>query len=348
MSVAEVATVPVRPVEGVELVAAALTEEAGGERVDNERVHALVTANGGTRADPAWLERIGVRERWWTGEPGGERLTGAPTTEDLLTSAAAAALDRAGLRPDEVEVLIAATTTPSRLTSSMATVVSGRLGIRGMAFELRAGCPSALHALAVGYSLLSTGATTVLVTAAETLSRVAPGTGPLPYLAADGGGAVVLARTGRKGSGLRGGVLGNDGSLADRVGAPGRLPPTAADLDADRYRLEFGDGYQDAASAAWRQVPCAGLTAVGASPGEISAMVANQPGRPRVHEAAIGAGLDPSVAVDVMARTANSGSASFMAALTCALERRTDGAPHPLLLASVGGGLSYGALVVDP
>src|SRR5690606_19888998 len=112
----------------------------------------------------------------------------------LLAGAAAAALADAGLGVADVDLLIAATTTTSRLTTSMASMAGGRLGHVGASFELRAGCASAAVALVMAYGQLAVGAECVVVTSAETLSKVAPRGGPLPYVAADGAGAVVLVR----------------------------------------------------------------------------------------------------------------------------------------------------------
>lgn len=325
----------------------------GGRRVDNDEVHSVLRENGGRPVSSAWLERNGFESRVWTAVPGRGSIPGAPSTEDLLTDAAAAALDDAGIGAAEVDVLVAATTTPSRLTSSMATVVGGRLGTTRMAVELRAGCPSALHGIVVAAAQLAAGASVAVVTAAETLSRVAPGTGPLAYAAGDGAGAVVLTRNGDTGRGVIGGVLGSDGRLADSVGVPGPLPPTSADVAADRFRLRFADGYDDAAMQRWRTIGADALASCAVSPDDIDAVIANQAGRDRLAAATAGAGVAPPTLVDVVGSTANAGSASFMIALDEARrrgrERVDDGSgPSRWLMLAVGGGLSYGAVVISP
>lgn len=336
-------------VAGVAVAGTGCAEAVGARRVDNDEVDAVVRANGGRPVPRGWLDGMGLRSRQWTATPGGGPLPGAPTTEDLLTQAAAAALDVAGVAAREVDVLVSATTTPSRLTSSMGTVVGGRLGTTRMAIELRAGCPSALHGIVVAAAQLAAGASVAVITAAETLSRVAPGTGPLAYAAGDGAAAAVLVRTDDTSVGIGGGVLGSDGSLSDLVGVPAQLPPRREDVEGDRFRLGFGPGYDEAAMSRWRSVGAAALDAAGTAPSSVCRLVANQAGRERLAAAATGAGVDPGAVVDLMGTTANSGSASFMAALDAA--HRADGTDSPgagWLLVSVGGGLSYGALVVSP
>ena len=331
-------------VPGIRVAATATAEEAGGRRVGNDEVDDVVRAGGGEPAAAGWAEHLGLRSRWWTARPGGAQFPGAPATEDLLVDATARALDAAGVAATAVDVFVAATTTPSRLTSSMATAATGRLGIGGMAVEVRAGCPSALHGLVIAAAQLALGAEVAVVAAAETLSAVAPGTGPLAYLAGDGGAAAVLVRdpTAR---GLAPAVLGNDGTLADEVGAPAPLPPTRERLEGDGYRLRFGDGYDGPARAAWEAVGADALAAAEVPAGWIGAVVANQPGRPRLHAAATAAGVDPAAVVDVVGRTANSGSAGFLTALDATCGQHREG---PWLLVSVGGGLSWAGAVLWP
>lgn len=334
----------VSPMTGIGIAGVGTAAERGGRRVDNDEVDALVRTNGAEPMPRDDLQRAGWDSRWWTARPGGAALPGAPTTEDLLTAAVDAALDDAGVTAAQVDVLIAATTTPNRLTSCMATVAGGRLGIRGMALDVRAGCPSALHGLVVAAAQLAAGAEVAVVAAAETLSRVAPGTGPIAHAAGDGGGAVVLTRNDDARRGILGGTLGSDGSLADLVGAPGTLPPTKEQLERDAYRIGFGGGYGAAAAAAWRSIGERGLSSAATAADRITSVVANQAGRHRLQAAAAAAGIDGRLVVDVGSRTANSGSASFMAALAAA-DRGDD---RTWLLASVGGGLSFGAVVMVP
>ncbi|MFZ4519309.1 MAG: 3-oxoacyl-[acyl-carrier-protein] synthase III C-terminal domain-containing protein [Microthrixaceae bacterium] len=331
-------------VPGIRVAATAVADEHGGHRVANDEVDEVVRAAGGEPAEPGWTEHLGLDSRWWTARPGGAQFRGAPATEDLLVDATARALAAADIAATSVDVFVAATTTPSRLTSSMATAASGRLGIGGMAVEVRAGCPSALHGIVIAAAQLAMGAEVAVVAAAETLSAVAPGRGPLAYLAGDGGAAVVLVRdpTAR---GLEPAVLGNDGTLAEQVGAPAPLPPTPERLEGDGYRLRFGDGYDGPARAAWEAIGPDALDAAGAAGRDVGAMVANQPGRPRLHAAAGAAGVDPDAVVDVVGHTANSGSAGFLTALHAAAELRW---PGPWLLVSVGGGLSWAGAVLWP
>jgi 3-oxoacyl-[acyl-carrier-protein] synthase III len=163
----------------------------------------------------------------------------------------------------------------------------------------------------------------------------------------------VLVRTDDMHRGVIGGLIGNDGRFADRVGTSGRLPPTAAEVADDAYRLRFSDGYDEAAREIWQRVGLCALGSSGVRAEDIASLVANQAARQRLADVAVGAGVAVDCAIDIISRTANAGSASFMLALeeawSAAQARHGSVASSgPWLLASVGGGISYASLVVQP
>jgi 3-oxoacyl-[acyl-carrier-protein] synthase-3 len=115
-----------------------------------------------------WIvERTGIRERHIAAE--GE------FTSDLAIQAARAALDVAGLKPDDIDLLLVATTTPDLVFPSTACIVQSKLGmINGKpAFDLQAVCSGFVYALSVADQFIKTGAARrALVIGAETLSRI--------------------------------------------------------------------------------------------------------------------------------------------------------------------------------
>jgi 3-oxoacyl-[acyl-carrier-protein] synthase-3 len=116
-------------------------------------------------------------------------------TSDLAVEAALRALEKAEIRPEEVDLVLVATTTPDRTFPSTATIVQGKLGLaQGMAFDISAVCSGFLYATTVADTLLQQGqATCALVIGAETFSRLLDWsdrtTAPL---FGDGAGAVLL------------------------------------------------------------------------------------------------------------------------------------------------------------
>lgn len=339
-----------RSVDGVSIAGTASVLEHDGLRwVDNADVDLVVTRNGGRPMRDEWLDRMGVSIRPWSAVPGEPPGNGAATTDELMIEAADRAIRAAGVERAEVDLFIAATTTPTRLTTSMGAIAAGALGMRCGAMEVRAGCASSVYAMAMAYGQLNLGARCVVVAAAETLTKVCPGTGPLPYLAGDAGAAVVLRREEGSESGMVGAWLCSDGTHAALAGAPGELPPTTDALARDQYRLAMDSRFDEAAADWWPAGPTALLAGTGISAGAVDAIVMNQANRDRLYSTARAVGLRDESVVEVVGETANSGATSLLVALDRALS--ADGGnrlPGIVLCSAVGGGLSAGAIVLRP
>lgn len=157
----------------------------------------------------AWIrERTGIRERH----------IAAPeqTTCDLAEAAARQAIEAAGIAPQELDLIIIATTTPDQVFPSTACLLQRRLGVQGCpAFDIQAVCTGFVYALDIADKFIRTGsANCVLVVGAETLSRIVDwkdrGT---CVLFGDGAGAVVVKAS------------GEPGILSSHIHADGRYEP---------------------------------------------------------------------------------------------------------------------------
>ena len=149
-----------------------------------------------------WItERSGIKER---------RIGG--TTSGLAVEAATAAMARAGVAPDEIDLLVLATTTPDQQVPATSSVVQDALGLRCGAFDVNAACSGFVYGLVAAAAMTGMGFDRVLLVGAETLSRITDqddrGTA---VLFADGAGAVVLEAMPGEGQVL-GWDLGSDGS----------------------------------------------------------------------------------------------------------------------------------------
>ncbi len=135
-----------------------------------------------------WIqERTGIKERHIAAE--GE------TTSDLGVIAARRAMKMADKKPEDIDLIIVATTTPDKVFPSTACLIQKRLDIHGCAaFDVQAVCTGFVYALAIADNFIKAGsAKTALVIGAETLSRIVDWTDRSTcVLFADGGGAVVL------------------------------------------------------------------------------------------------------------------------------------------------------------
>lgn len=116
-------------------------------------------------------------------------------TTDLCEHAARAAIEAAGIRPEEIDLIIVGTTTPDHVFPNAGVLLQHRLGIHGCAaFSIEAACTGFLYALGVADKFVQTGAAKVaLVIGAETITRIIDWSDrSTAVLFGDGAGAVVL------------------------------------------------------------------------------------------------------------------------------------------------------------
>jgi 3-oxoacyl-[acyl-carrier-protein] synthase III len=152
----------------------------------------------------SWItERTGIRER---------RIGG--TTSSLAAEAGRQALERAGLSPTDIDVLVLATTTGDAVAPATASSVQALLGMRTVgAFDLNAGCSGFVYGLVVSAGLAATGADRILLIGADTLSRITDWDDrTIAVLVGDGAGAVVVEAVDGPGN-LLSHNLHSDGSL---------------------------------------------------------------------------------------------------------------------------------------
>ena len=155
-----------------------------------------------------WIvERTGIRER---------RIAGPEeSTASLAIAAGADAIKDAGLVPDDIRLLLVATTTPDQTVPSTAAVVQDGLSLHCGAVDLNAACAGFVYGLVFASAM----PTTTLLIGAETLSRIVdPEDRSTAVLFGDGAGAVVLEPSDRPG--LLGWDLGADGSMARLLEVP--------------------------------------------------------------------------------------------------------------------------------
>jgi len=171
-----------------------------------------------------WIRtRTGIRERRVAAEH--------QATSDLALPAAQEALENAGLTPQDLDLIVVATTSPDMIFPSAACYLQAKLGATCGAFDLAAACSGFAYALAVAEGFVKSGIyKNVLVVGAETISRFINwkdrGT---CVLFGDGAGAAVISRS--KGShDILASYLGADGSQSEILQIPAggsRIPPSA-------------------------------------------------------------------------------------------------------------------------
>ena len=166
-------------------------------------IHSRITGTGGYLPERVLtnhdLEKlVDTSDQWIRDRTGiAERHIAADgeTTCDLAEIAARRALEAAGRKPSEIDLIVVATTTPDKIFPSTACLLQQRLDIHGCAaFDVQAVCTGFIYALAVADKFVRTGAAKcALVVGAETFSRIVDWTDRgTCVLFGDGAGAVLL------------------------------------------------------------------------------------------------------------------------------------------------------------
>lgn len=149
--------------------------------------NADLVARGVDTSDEWITSRTGIRQRHVAGED--------ELTSDLGTQAALCALEAAGMRVDEIDLIVVGTTTPDLIFPSTATIIQHKLGVAGCpAFDVNAACSGFIYALTIADKFIRSGAAkAALVIGAETLTRMLDWNDRNTcVLFGDGAGAVVL------------------------------------------------------------------------------------------------------------------------------------------------------------
>lgn len=295
----------------------------------------------------AVCRRTGIKHRHWAGE--------AQATSHLAEEAARQACEAAGVAAGSLDAILLSTTSPDMAFPSTACLLQHRLGAgRAAAFDLSASCSGFLYALSTGDRLIRSGqARRCLVVAAEVKSRSLDLDDPATaVLFGDGAGAAVLVGEETAGPDARG-VLGvrlyADGSRHGliRIAAGGsRQPTTSETLGQRRHTLAMEGGalfriaVKRVAAAVTDLLKEFGLTVE-----ELGQVIFHQANGRLLAMLRKRLNISQDKMYSVIEELGNTSSASLPIALDRAVRdgRLTDG---PVLLGSVGGGLTWAAALV--
>ena len=156
-------------------------------RLTNADLASELAAKGVETSDEWIVERTGIRARHFAAAD--------VTSSDLGVEAARRAIEAAGLQADDIDLIIVATSTPDMVFPSAACILQHKLGIAGCpAFDVQAVCSGFVYALTVADAMIKTGsASKALVVGAEVFSRILDFSDRTTcVLFGDGAGAVVL------------------------------------------------------------------------------------------------------------------------------------------------------------
>jgi len=291
-----------------------------------------------------WIvTRTGIRERHIAGE--GE------TTASLSVTAARQALERAGLQPADLDLILVATSSPDYLLPPVSSIIQDRLGAKCGAFMVTAGCTGFVYALATAQQFIASGAYRhVLVVGAEVISPAVDWTDRNTcVLFGDGAGAVVL-KASEEPTGVLSFVLGSDGSGAEHLWMPAggmARPPTHETVDRREHTIQmngrevFKFATRVLASAAVEAVEKAGLTM-----DEIDLLIPHQANARIIELAARQLGLPMEKVFVNIDRYGNTSAASIPIALVEAIEQGYVKENSTVVMVGFGAGLTWAAAVV--
>ncbi len=290
-----------------------------------------------------WIrERSGITRRYIAAE--GE------LTSDLATHAARRALDAAGMAPDDVGLIVVATSTPDETFPASATVVQSKLGCANgsMGFDVQAVCSGFVFALATADNFLKAGqADSALVIGAETFSRILDWEDRSTcVLFGDGAGAVVLKAEDGKGDTSDRGVLSthlhSDGTLHDLLYVDGGPSSTGK---VGYLRMEGREVFRHAVTK-MSNVVLEALDATGLKAGEIDWFVPHQANKRIIDGTARKLGVSADRVVVTIDQHANTSAASIPLALSVAVEDGRIKQGDLVLIEAMGGGLTWGSGIV--
>jgi 3-oxoacyl-[acyl-carrier-protein] synthase-3 len=161
-------------------------------------------------------------------------------TSDLGVMAAKSALARAGISPQDVDLIIVASASPDMIFPSTACLIQNKIGAsRAAAFDLQAGCSGFIYALTCASQFLTGGLyKNVLVVGAEMLSSITDwGDRNTCVLFGDGAGAAVISQV-EKG-GLLASIIGADGSKSDLLTLPAGASKEPASIETVKNRRHY-------------------------------------------------------------------------------------------------------------
>lgn len=286
-----------------------------------------------------WITaRTGIRERHIAADD--------ELTSDIAVAAARKALESANVAPEDVDLIIVATTTPDQTFPATAAHVQAKLGVtRGAAFDVQAVCSGFVFALATADAFLKQGAfNTALVIGAETFSRLLDwsdrGT---CVLFGDGGGAAVLRAVEGEHASRATGILGHhirtDGTKSDLLYVDGGPSSTGT---VGHVRMNgpqvFKHAVANISSAILKVVEESGVAIE-----EIDWFVPHQANKRILDGVAKKLGIDESKVVVTVAQHGNTSAASIPLALDQAIRDGRIKKGDLVLIEAMGGGFTWGA-----
>ncbi len=292
-----------------------------------------------------WItERTGIKERRIAGE--GEAAS------DLSLEASKRALSEAGIKPNEIDMIIVATMSGDMPMPSTAALLQGKLGAKNAAaFDINGACSGFLYGLSVADSFLKSGMSKkLLLVGVDVNSRFINWQDRSTcVLFGDGAGAVVMKPTRAK-RGILSTHLHSDGSLWDLICLPGGGSRHPASSESIKNKLHFikmkGNETFKAAVRTLEKLALNTLKANNIKPSQLAMLIPHQANLRIIKAMAKRLGLPMSKVVINLDRYGNTSSASIPIALDEAVREGRVRSGDYILFEAFGSGLTWASALV--
>ena len=306
-------------------------------RVTNNDLVAELALQGVETSDEWIVERTGIRARHFAAPDAG--------ASDLAVPAAQAAMQAAGVQPADIDLIIVATSTPDMVFPSTAAIVQHKLGISGCpVFDVQAVCSGFVYALAVADALIANGtAHRALVIGAEVFSRLLDFKDRTTcVLFGDGAGAVVLEASDTPG--ILATDLHADGKHVDILCVPGHV--SGGQILGDPLLKMDGQAVFKLAVGVLDKAARAVLAKAEMEASSIDWLIPHQANIRIMLSTARKLHLPPEKVVVTVQDHGNTSAASIPLALDHGVRAGQVKAGQTVLLEGVGGGFTWGAVLL--
>jgi 3-oxoacyl-[acyl-carrier-protein] synthase-3 len=292
------------------------------------------------------LQRTGIRERHIV-DPG-------VATSDLAKEAAIAALDRAGLKPDDIGVIVVGTVTPDMMFPSTACLLQNKIGAHhAWGFDISAACSAFTYSLTTASQIVASGgAEHALVVGADVMSSI------IDYkdrstcvLFGDGAGAVVVSASDDESKGVildfEHEIDGSGGAALCMPAGGSRRPSSHQTIDERmHYVKQDGATVFKFAVRKTEEISRRILERNGLTPGDLNLFVSHQANRRIIQSATEKLGVSPDKVIINIERFGNTTAATIPLALNDAICSGRLKRGDLVLLASVGAGFTVGTVLL--
>ena len=307
-------------------------------RLTNADLVAELGTKGVETSDEWIVERTGIRARHFA----------APDvcSSDLGLEAAKNALQAAGLEAKDIDLIIVATSTPDMVFPSTACILQNKLGANGgAAFDVQAVCSGFVYALSIADAMIQTGAANkALVIGAEVFSRILDFTDRTTcVLFGDGAGAVVLEASDKPG--ILATDLHADGKHVGILCVPGHV--SGGQILGDPLLKMDGQAVFKLAVGVLEQAARATLAKAGKTEADIDWLIPHQANIRIMQSTARKLKMSMDKVVVTVDQHGNTSAASIPLALDSAVRSGKIKPGELLMLEGVGGGFTWGAVLLN-